>query len=242
MKNLSDSYLFGYTCLLAVLACWLLNQFLDFSLINSIIVVHVLLGSIAFLVGGITLFSKKGGRVHKTSGKIFYISMVVSVALTLLVSVSPNHISPSLFQIGVLSLYFLIGGKRSIGLKQPNPRLFIDRSLATIVICVSLFIMAYSVVLDGSFNPLRTVFGSIGIAFGVFDLILFKQPQTIKRKWLVLHLSKMLGGYTAAVTAFFVAQQILTGYYDWFMPSVFGLSYILFWLLKLKAFKLARMS
>jgi uncharacterized membrane protein len=237
MKNLYDTNLFIVTSTLAVLSSLLLNQLFDFSLVNSFIVVHVILGALAFLVGGITILSKKGSPLHKLSGKVFYISMVVSVSFTLLVSLLPNHISPSLFQIGILSLYFLIGGKRSITFKQPNHQLFIDRSLAFIVISVSLGIMLYSVIINGSFHPLRTVFGTIGIIFGLFDLMLFKNVQNLKRKWLILHLSKMLGGYTAAVTAFFVAQNLLSGYYNWFVPTVFGLTYILFWMFKLKAFK-----
>ena len=237
MKNLSDTYLFVVTSIFAVLSSLVLTQLFDFSLVNSVIVVHVVLGGLAFLVGGITILSKKGSPLHKQSGKIFYISMVVSVALTLLVSLLPNHMSPSLFQIGILSLYFLIGGKRSIAFKQANHQLFIDRSLAFIVISVSLGIMFYSVIMDGSFYPLRTVFGTIGITFGLLDLLLFKSPQSLKRKWLILHLSKMVGGYTAAVTAFFVAQSILSGYFDWFVPTVFGLTYVLFWMFKLKAFK-----
>ena len=98
-------------------------------------------------------------------------------------------------------------------------------------------VMSYSVVVDGNLHPLRTVFGTIGIGFGIIDLILFRQPTTIKSKWLILHLSKMLGGYTAAVTAFFVAQNILTGYYNWFVPTAIGLAYIAFWLIKLKTFR-----
>ncbi|TQV89277.1 DUF2306 domain-containing protein [Aliikangiella coralliicola] len=237
MKNISDKNLFVTATSLALIASILLMLFFEFRGVNALIVVHVILGSLAFVIGGIALISKKGSPLHRLTGKLFYISMTVSVSLTLLVSMMPNHVSPSLFQIGVLSLYFLIGGRRSLAFKRSEHQLLIDRILAYSVISVSLVIMLYSVVLDGEFYPLRTVFGSIGIAFGLIDLILFNQPQNIKRKWLVLHISKMLGGYTAAVTAFFVAQNILSGYYNWFIPTVFGLIYIFFWLVKLKTFK-----
>jgi uncharacterized membrane protein len=237
MKNTSDTHLFIITTILALMASWVITELFSISSIRSLIFTHVTLGGFAFVIGGITLFSKKGSPLHKLTGKIFFISMVVSVSLTLMVSMLPNHVSPTLFHIGVLTLYFLIGGKRSIGFKNPNHRLLIDKILAYTVVSVSIVIISYSVIMDGNFHPLRTVFGSIGIVFGLLDLKLFKQPQNIKKKWLFLHLSKMLGGYTAAVTAFFVAQHILPGYFNWFAPTIIGLSYIFYWMIKLKTFK-----
>ena len=243
MKNISDIILFIITTILALMASWTISELFSISSIRSLIFTHVTLGGLAFFIGGITLFSKKGSRLHKLTGKIFYISMVVSVSITLVISILPNHVSTTMFHIGILSLYFLIGGRRrSIRFKNSNHRFYIDKLLAYTVVSVSLIIMSYSVVLDGNFHPLRTVFGTIGIVFGLLDLKLFKHPHNIKKKWLFLHLSKMLGGYTAAVTAFFVAQNILSGYFNWFLPTIIGLSYIAFWMLKLKTFKPALIS
>jgi uncharacterized membrane protein len=236
MKNLSEPNLFILTSALSLIALGGLKYLFSINSINALIIIHVTLGGFAFLVGGLTLFSKKGSPLHKFTGMIFYISMVVSVVITLAVSLLPNHVSPSLFQIGVLSLYFLIGGKRSITFRNADHRLLIDQLLACTIISVSLVVMSFSIISTGGLHPLRTVFGIIGIGFGVFDLLLFRQPNNIEKKWLILHLSKMLGGYTAAVTAFFVAQNILSGYFNWFMPTVFGLGYILFWMFKLNIF------
>jgi hypothetical protein len=44
-----------------------------------------------------------------------------------------------------------------------------------------------------------------------------------------------LGGYTAAVIVFFVVQDVLSGYYNWFLPTFIALGYILYWMFKLKA-------
>jgi uncharacterized membrane protein len=237
MKYFNLTKLFLITSTLALLASLLLQQFFKFDTANSLIFVHVVLGSLACVIGGVTLLSKKGSPLHKRSGTIFYVAMVVSVSITLVVSLTPNHFSLTLFHIGVLSLYFLIGGKRSIAFKLPTHKLLIDRLLAYIIVAVSLVIMSYTIVLHGSIHPLRTVFGIIGMGFGLFDLWLFKKPESIHTKWLLLHLSKMLGGYTAAVTAFFVAQNILSGYFNWFLPTAVGLSYIFFWMFKLQTFR-----
>ncbi|TQV75241.1 DUF2306 domain-containing protein [Aliikangiella marina] len=235
MENTSSVKLFGVVSLASVSVIATLVGLSDFRVVNAMIVVHVLLGGLAFLVGSIAFISTKGKSIHKLTGRIFYIVMTTSVAFSLIVSMQPNHVSPSLFQIGVLTLYFLIGGNRSLSYKNANHCLLIDQLLAITVVLVSVIVMFYSVVLDGVFFPLRTVFGSIGIVFGVLDLVVFSRPQVAEKNWLILHLSKMVGGYTAAVTAFFVAQNLLTGYYNWFVPTVFGLSYIGYWLVKLKS-------
>ena len=164
MKQISDTNLFITTSILALTASWIISELFRISNIHSLIFTHVTLGGLAFLIGSITLFSKKGSLLHKLTGKIFYIAMVVSVSITLVVSLLPGHVSPTMFHIGILSLYFLIGGKRSIGFKNPIHRFLIDKLLAFTVVSVSLVIMSYSVIMDGSFHPLRTVFGTIGLS------------------------------------------------------------------------------
>ncbi len=237
MKHISNNKYFTLTFTLALIASWIMTSYFSINGTQSLIFSHVTLGGLAFLIGAIALISKKGSPLHKLTGKLFTISMVVSVSIAVIVSMLPGHVSPTMFHIGLLTLYFLIGGNRSLAFKNPNPRLITDRILAYTIIIVSLIIMSYSVILDGNLHPLRTVFGTIGIGFGIVDILLFRQSKNIKSKWLILHISKMLGGYTAAVTAFFVAQNILTGYFNWFAPTAMGLAYISFWLFKLKTFK-----
>ncbi len=237
MTHISETNAFLYTGLTALISTFLMVLLIDLDLIVAIIYSHVGLGSLAFVIGGIPLVAKKGSPLHQQTGKIFYYSMVVSVALSLVVSLLPGHVSPTMFHIAVLSLYFLLGGKRSVLFKQPEHHYTVDKVLALTVILTSVAVMTYSVIVEGRVHPLRTVFGTIGIVFGVLDLWLFQAPQQARKKWLFLHLSKMLGGYTAAVTAFFVAQNILFGYFNWFAPTVVGVSYIVYWTVKMKTFR-----
>ncbi len=237
MKHITDTNLFILTTALVILASWTMTQIFNIGGIYSLIMVHVALGGLAFLIGAITLFSKKGSDLHRLTGRIFYISMVVSVAITLVVSLLPGHVSPTMFHIGVLSLYFLLGGKRSLKFKSKIHRFTIDKLLAYAVISTSLAVIGYTFFMEGRIHPLRTVFGSIGLVFGTLDLWMFHSPENASKKWLFLHLSKMLGGYTAAVTAFFVAQKVLSGYYNWFAPTVVGVALVIYWAFKLNVFQ-----
>ena len=84
------------------------------------------------------------------------------------------------------------------------------------------------------FQPLQTVFGLVAVAFCATDIGLFLKPGYAQKYWLALHLTKMLAGYATAVTGFFVAQQILGGYFDWFTPTVITFVMIFYWLVKLR--------
>ncbi|WP_223786543.1 hypothetical protein [Marinicella meishanensis] len=215
----------------------MLNQFFDFRLVNAMIVMHVILGSLAFIVGAPALLAKKGSPLHVISGQIFFWLMTYSAAFTLVVSVMPFHISPSMFQISVMTLYFLIGGVRSLSYRNGNHSLMVDKGMVYMLIVVSVYLFLHPVFVYGELSPLRTVFGAVALLFGLIDLWIFHQPEKLKRFWLFSHLAKMLAGYATAVTGFFVAQDILGGYYNWFTPTVICLAYIYFWALKLKVFQ-----
>lgn len=195
--------------------------------------VHAPLGGIALLTGGISLIAIKGSNVHKKSGKIFFFSMLFSALSAFIISVLPNHESPFLFSIGLFSIYFLISGLRSLNFKQKEFHLKIDKIIAYLITLTGIVMILYPIVLYSKLNIILTVFGAVGIVFGLRDLKLFKDIQRLKKNWLKLHLGKMTGGYISAVSAFFVVNQILAGIWNWFVPGIVGSGYITYWMIKL---------
>ena len=195
--------------------------------------IHAPLGGIALLTGGIALIVKKGNNVHKKSGKIFFFSMLFSAISAFIISVLPNHESPFLFSIGLFSTYFLISGLRSLNFKKKEFQLRTDKIIAYMITLTGIAMILYPVLLFSKLNIILTVFGVVGIVFGLRDLKLFKDIKRLKKNWLKLHLGKMTGGYIAAVSAFFVVNQILPGIWNWFIPGIIGSGYITYWMIKL---------
>ena len=195
--------------------------------------IHAPLGGIALLTGGISLIVKKGNNVHKKSGKIFFFSMLFSAISAFIISVLPNHESPFLFSIGLFSTYFLISGLRSLKFKRKEFQLKTDKIIAYLITLTGIAMILYPVLLFSKLNIILTVFGVVGIVFGLRDLKLFKDIKRLKKNWLKLHLGKMTGGYIAAVSAFFVVNQILPGIWNWFIPGIIGSGYITYWMIKL---------
>ncbi|MEO1254337.1 MAG: hypothetical protein AAFY41_05560 [Bacteroidota bacterium] len=144
----------------------------------------------------------------------------------------PNHENYFLFSIGVFSSYFLISGYRSLNFKLEEPNLVVDKSMAIIIVFVGLAMILYPALFTGKLNIILTVFGFVGVTFGMRDLMLLKDHKKLKEKWIRLHLGKITGGYISAVTAFFVVNQILPGIWNWFVPSIIGSAYITYWMIK----------
>lgn len=195
--------------------------------------IHAPLGGIALLAGGISLIAKKGNNVHKKSGRVFFFSMLFSAISAFIISVLPNHESPFLFSIGLFSIYFLISGLRSLKFKQKEFQLKTEKIIAYLINLTGIVMILYPVLLFSKLNIILTVFGVVGIVFGLRDLKLFKDIKRLKKNWLKLHLGKMTGGYIAATSAFFVVNQILPGIWNWFVPGIIGSGYITYWMIKL---------
>lgn len=194
---------------------------------------HVPMGILALLAGATALVTKKGSSIHKKSGKIFFYAMLLSAIAALLIAVLPYHENSFLFSIGLFSSYFLISGLRSLQYKKKNISLQKDKIIAWFIIVTGLAMICYPIIFYGKLNIVLTVFGFVGIVFGIRDLQQFKNRKKLQKSWLKLHLGKMTGGYIAAISAFFVVNQILPGIWNWFVPTIIGSGYITYWMFKL---------
>ncbi len=70
-----------------------------------IMLLHIAMGTIAVLAGAGALFARKGSRVHRGIGNVFFISMVLmAVASIYLALVLPMAIS---ILVGVFTIYLV---------------------------------------------------------------------------------------------------------------------------------------
>ncbi len=203
------------------------------EVISFLIFCHAALGGLALIAGFIAIVAQKGLKVHKVSGKTFFISMVISAILSLLIATQPNHKSPFLLAIGIFTLYFIIAGARALRFKRSQTNLSVDKFLSTVMMLTGLSMIILPIVINGRINIVLAAFGAIGTVFALRDLSLYRQTSTLKKVWLKQHLGKMLGGYISTVTAFIVVNQVIPGIFGWFAPSVLGSFYIAFWIRKL---------
>ncbi|WP_025743339.1 hypothetical protein [Aquimarina pacifica] len=197
--------------------------------IQILIYIHAAFGGISLLTGLISMIAKKGRSVHKKFGLFFFYSMMLSGIIAMIVAVLPNHENPFLFAVGIFSLYFVLTGNRALNFKRKNPSLKIDKSIAIIMIVTGILMISLPIIIANRLNIILVVFALVGIIFSVKDLLLFRKPELLRKKWLKLHLGKMIGGYISATTAFVVVNNFLPSIYGWFVPGIIGGFIIAYW-------------
>jgi len=194
---------------------------------------HAFMGFIALSSGLISLLVKKGGPIHRKSGKIFYYSMLFATSAAILIATLPGHESPLLFSIGIFSTYFILGGYRALRFKKAGEQFTTDRIICWLMLVTGLIMIIYEPLLKQRINIIMLVFGAAGIIFSVRDLRLFNRPEYLRKNWLQIHLSKMIAAYIAATTAFIVVNNFIPGIYAWFAPGIIGGFFIRYWVQKL---------
>ncbi|MEM6721573.1 MAG: DUF2306 domain-containing protein [Bacteroidota bacterium] len=209
---------------------------------TSLIYIHAIMGSIAFITGFIAILTKKGNNAHKKSGIVFYYTMLFSALSALVIAVLPKHENAFLFTVGIFSSYFIISGYRALRFKKPNPKVWIDKIIAIIMLITGICMILYPVIKTGNIHIVLAVFGSLGIVFSIRDLILLQHPKKLRKHWLKFHIGKMMGGYISAVTAFVVVNQLIPGVAGWFVPSIVGTAYMNYWFWKLRRKKAVNTS
>ncbi|TCI84872.1 DUF2306 domain-containing protein [Tenacibaculum sp. M341] len=203
------------------------------TFIQTLIIIHASFGGIALVSGLISMIAKKGEKMHKKSGLLFYYSMMLCGISAMIIAVLPNHENPFLFAIGIFSSYFVLTGNRVLNFKNKNLNLSIDKYISITMIITGILMIFLPILVSNSINIVLVVFAIIGIVFSIRDLILYTKPKQLKKSWLKLHLGKMIGGYISASTAFIVVNNFFPSFYGWFIPSIIGSFLIAYWMKKL---------
>lgn len=200
-------------------------------MVKTLIIIHAGLGGIALLAGAFALYFKKGSKPHKSSGLLFYFSMLASAVTALIVSVLPGHENPFLFSIGLFSSYFILLGRLALKLRNNSFPYNVGRALAYLMMLIGISMVVLPV-LSGKLNIVLLVFGIVALFFAVRDLRLYKDQDKAQQLWQQMHLGNMIGGYIAASTAFVVVNQLFPWYISWFAPGLIGGLFIYYWLRK----------
>ncbi|MDN5212895.1 hypothetical protein QQ020_12590 [Fulvivirgaceae bacterium BMA12] len=186
------------------------------------IVTHVIAGSIALVLGVLALTTRKGGKKHTRVGKLFLFFLTV-VILTGLIGVFVFGRNIFLLVITVLSGYFGFSGYRTLQTKSNRPKV-IDVSAAVIALITVFYFLYYFKSIGMIWSPI-IIYSTVGTLLLVvaYDFIRYLLPEKgYKSLWLYEHIFKMIGAFSALLSAF--TGTVFKDYqpYSQFLPSVFG--------------------
>lgn len=214
---------------------------------SIVIVVHVIAGFSALVLGTIAGITKKGGKNHLLSGK-WYVVAMYGVALSAFI-LSTLKSNPFLLSVGVFSLYLTYSGQRAIFYYRLKSRYILKwYDVAPVVIA---FIASLLMVGQPILNMVETgkifvsvvgVFGSIMLISTIQDFLRLKNPENFNpntKLWLIRHIGMISGAFIATFTAFLLTNVTMDPMWVvWLSPTVVGTIFITYftrtWRKKLK--------
>jgi uncharacterized membrane protein len=179
------------------------------------LILHIAAGGVSLLAGTLAVSSRKGGKIHRLAGKVFYLAMLLVVASALFISLKTNN--TFLFCIGIFSLYQNVSGRRVLRNKTMRPKL-VDFLITLLGLSNGAF-MIYTG------NIVLMVFGGISVFLALSDIRTFSAVLSGKSlppsAWLRKHIGMMLGAYIATITAFLVVNitNVEPAWLIWLAPT-----------------------
>jgi hypothetical protein len=184
------------------------------------IILHVTTGSLALITGLIILITRKGGALHRLTGRLFLLLMAI-VILTGLIGVFVFGRNTFLLVITVLSGYLAFSGYRIIKLKS-NKFKFTDVAVCILSLVSISYFLYYFKSIGMIWSPV-IIYSTVGyfVLIAFYDLGRYFIPQkTYKNLWIYEHVLKMLSAFSGLLSAF--TGTVLPQYhpYSQFLPSV----------------------
>jgi uncharacterized membrane protein len=195
--------------------------------LTIMLLIHIIGGMTALLTGLVSMLTRKGGKNHKLSGKLYFGGM--STVFLTAIPLSIGHNKPFLLMVAFFSYYMVVRGYRILQLKklwQEQKIPLLDWAIMTISGIFMLGLLGWGIMKyasGNSFGIVAIVFGAIGCGFVVLDLRKFTRGTTDKMHWWFTHIGSMGGGYIATLTAFIVTNVRLSpAWVLWLLPTVVG--------------------
>lgn len=196
---------------------------------QSNIILHVISGSIALVLGLIALLSTKGAKVHNKSG-IYFLCLISIVILTGLVGVFTFGRNVFLLVITILSGYVSFSGYRVLQSKSNSPQ-----KTDIVVAIISLLVLAYFLYYFQSIGMIWSpivIYSTVGalVFVIVYDFLRYLIPSAAYKKhriWIYEHIYKMTSAFAALLSAF--AGTVLEAYqpHSQYIPSALGMLIII---------------
>jgi uncharacterized membrane protein len=186
---------------------------METQIFKTALLFHVLCGFLSLASGLVAMRADKGSKVHNTAGLVFYWAMLgVFLTTILFFVIYPQEIKYQFFlTIGIVSFYPNWSGKRMLSMKKGLEPKWFDILGGFLIGISGIVMLAYAVysfvnpALQNQFAILFLVFGLVSLANCYGDLRYYlKYKEAPKMHWFFAHGGKMMGAYSAALTAFCV--------------------------------------
>lgn len=213
---------------------------MDGPLYQPLRILHIGAGSVALFAAPVALAIAKGNTAHRRAGWVYVGAMGVVAATALLLAII--HPNPFLLLLAVFAFYLSVTGVRLLRLKYkdaerraPEP---VDHLISGVMVLASLGLIGLAGLgfsQKNSFAIVYLVFGLISLLLVVGEFRARKTAETDRKKWLSLHIQRMVGAYISTVTAFSAVNfgrwfPGISPIFIWLWPTVIGTGFIIYYI------------
>ena len=192
--------------------------------------IHILVGTIALLCAALAVSSEKGKKFHVLSGRTYFWCMVGIFLTAIPMSIINRNIF--LFLIAIFSFYLAFAGMRFAKNRKGIPTT-IDWAAVSLMIASGLGMWALATIYfinDNSQYITLLVFGFIALALGYGDYRSHKNKSATGKERIAKHLTNMMAGTIAVVTAVLVVNVNIEPIWIWWLiPTAVITPIIFYW-------------
>ena len=197
---------------------------------DFLLVIHVLAGTIALLCSAIAVSSEKGKKFHVLSGRTYFWCMVGIFLTAIPMSIINSNIF--LFLIAIFSFYLAFAGMR-FAKNRKGIATTIDWIAVSLMILsgLGMWVLAVIYFINDNFQYITLlVFGFIALALGYGDYISHKNKAAIGKERIAKHLTNMMAGTIAVITAVLVVNVNIEPIWIWWLlPTAVITPIIFYW-------------
>ena len=197
---------------------------------RALLILHILSGAIALFSAALALSTEKGKKFHVLSGKSYFWAMVLIFLTAIPMSILNSNVF--LFLIAIFSFYLAFSGKRFARNRKGIPaRLDLIAVNFMFLSGAGMWILAiiFFINNDSQFITL-IVFGFLALSLGYGDFQTFKNQTATGKERIAKHLTNMMGGTIAVVTAVLVVNPPADPEWVWWiLPTVLITPVISWW-------------
>ncbi len=200
---------------------------------------HVMAGIVSLICAFIAVGARMANwphRVHVISGQIYTYGMW-TIFLTVLPLTLIFKQNLFLLVIGIFSAYLATAGWRYATHRKGTPRL-LDWATAWLMAATAVAMLGYGLWLLSAGNRMGIVlmvFGAIGATLAALDISSLRKGGLTGKARIAQHLTMMLAGTIAVITAVLVAQvKFEPAFVLWIAPTFMITPMIVYWRRKVK--------
>ena len=191
--------------------------------------IHILAGSVALLSAASALLTEKGKKFHVLIGKAYFWSMVIIFLTAIPMSIITGNVF--LFLVAIFSFYLAFSGMRFAKNRTGVPtRVDLIAVNFMLLSGVGMWILAIIFFIDNNSQYITLiVFGFLALFLGYGDFQTFKNQTAIGKERIAKHLTNMMGGTIAVVTAVLVVNPPSNPEWVWWILPTVLITPIIFW-------------